>query len=423
MLEQNKTVHSECSPSQVQRILLCPGSRRLLRENPTGTSSFAKEGTMLHEIVEQRLKTWIENNSPIFTVLANKEHETLVQECFDYVLQVLYEITNEYIAFKSLEVKTEEKMKDILFRLMKTGVIEVLLESPTTLEWYGLPEVSGHSDVVLKCDLLKRRDVIDFKFGAGVPVTAPNNIQGMSYATGTFDSLTDLKAHPDIRIHIVQPRLDYFSCWETSANELSKWLEFELAPGIIESRNDKAKLIPGKKQCQFCLGAKCPARTAKVIEDAKDVFTNYIETNKLKMEVIPDEELKDLLEKTDMIKTFISELNTYAMNRCSTATGFPGYKVVAGRNSRKWKDPEKAQEYLVALAEDQSTPFDFSNVFETKFISVAKAEKLSKELKKSKEFKDLYSTLSGGPILVKEEDPRPSIIQNAQQAFAQFKEK
>ena len=391
----DNTQHSECSPSQVHRILACPGSRRMNRAYPQGTSSYAEEGTMLHSIVEQRMQVIIDswtNQTPSRSpeVLDNKEHETIVQECIEYTCNIL------------------------------KSNIDIQLEASTSLRCFGLHECDGHSDVVITSP--GRRDVIDYKFGAGIPVHAENNIQGMCYAAGSFKSKDELINTPEINIHIVQPRLDSFTKWTISGPKLLTWLDEVLIPGILASRVDYAPCIPGASQCRFCVGMRCPARNEKALNDAQVVFGEYIETQALVNRDITDKELSELLLKEKELKAFFSELNKYAMAQCVTSKGFPGHKLVSGRNSRKWRNEEEAQAFMTEMAESPDSVFDFSEVFETKFITVAKAEKLQKNLKSNKAFKALYNKIPGQAIMVRDSDPRPSVVQNAASVFAQFKQ-
>jgi hypothetical protein len=399
--------HAECSPSQVKGIILCPGKRRLRRQVPRGSSNYADEGTMLHEITEtlirERYSEYFKTPSPADVARYNtldKEQQIAVDECLEYFESVLRE-------------------------LKLTRIIESIeLETRTSLKWFGMPEVSGFVDVIIKSN--GRRDIIDWKFGQGVPVYSIENDQLMSYAAGSFTSEEEMQECPDIYLHVVQPRLDYMEPWQLTSSHLFDWMKYKLLPAIEASRKDDAPCIPGEEQCRWCIGTNCKARAEKVMADAQEIFSKYVGGTEDKpiidfdKDLIPDSEIAHMLTKAKAIDAFIKELAGSALTKCISGEGFPGYKAVEGRSFRLWRDDEDAKEQLLALAEDPTSDFEIEDLFESKFVSVAKAEKLSKDIKKEDWFKDLWYKSPGKPTLAKEDDKRKPFNDSATNVFAAY---
>ena len=80
---------------------------------------------------------------------------------------------------------------------------------------------------------------------------------------------------------------------------------------------------------------------------------------------------------------------------------FDGFKIVEGRSSREWADQSIAE---AVLAKDYAA----YELYETSFISVAKAEKLVGK-KNMDALNDIIIKKSGKPTLVPASDKRPAL--------------
>lgn len=84
-----------------------------------------------------------------------------------------------------------------------------------------VPEGFGTGDMVIVADGIL--EVIDLKYGKGVPVSAVENTQMRLYALGAYDVNEFLYDIKTVRMTIVQPRLDSVSTDEMSVEELLDW--------------------------------------------------------------------------------------------------------------------------------------------------------------------------------------------------------
>jgi len=137
-------------------------------------------------------------------------------------------------------------------------------------------------------------------------------------------------------------------------------------------------------------------------------------------EVLTVEQLSHVLNQSKAIENWLKAVHAYALNELKNGREIPGWKLVAGRRSRKWKDDNKVADYFLSnglLKEDQ--------LYETKILSPAKVEKLlGKEAKKEKQFQSLINVVDGKPSLAKADDKRPALTFNsAKEDFKTVKQK
>lgn len=72
--------------------------------------------------------------------------------------------------------------------------------------------------------------IIDFKYGLGVLVSAEENPQMMCYALGALELLDDIYDISTVRMTIYQPRRDNLSTYELSKEDLYRWAKEVLKP-------------------------------------------------------------------------------------------------------------------------------------------------------------------------------------------------
>jgi hypothetical protein len=204
MSEERK--HAILSASGASRWLNCPPSARLEEEFQEETSTYAEEGTLAHAVAELHLSR----------ALNMIEAKTFL---------------NQMNAYKE---KIDEDMLDALSYytdFVLTRVAESRNHTPDSLifleqrldfsDW--VPEGFGTGDVVVIGD--GALEIIDLKYGKGVPVSAENNKQMMLYALGTlaaFETLYDIDV---VNMSICQPRIENFSTHTIPVAELKKWSE------------------------------------------------------------------------------------------------------------------------------------------------------------------------------------------------------
>ena len=166
--------HALLGPSSSHRWLACPPSARLEETFPDVTSEYAEEGTQAHALCEALLTKRV-----IF--------------CDD---EEMLGYAEAYCDFVEEELNAAKA---------KTPDAKLLVEQELDFGEY-VPEGFGTSDAVIVSDNVL--EVIDFKYGKGVPVSAIGNPQLRLYALGAYLSLSPIYDFDTVKMAIFQPRIN-----------------------------------------------------------------------------------------------------------------------------------------------------------------------------------------------------------------------
>lgn len=382
--------HAECSPSRLERIILCPGSVSLIRliEKQTGQklgkpNEYALHGTMLHKVTA----------GVILQSLGG-------QEAYDAL-----ELDDQVLVTDALEYLSMVKKK------LKIGNTVQMVEAQVSLKDWGVPEVWGTNDLSLIDYAKQHIDVIDWKFGSGVYVNAYKNPQEMAYSAGALCWPTPIKT---ITLHIVQPAIDNYSTFDLTVDDLYSWVHTILAPAVHTAIIGVPVLNPGDEQCLWCEAMPwCEAHRKWVRDSGAKAFTIYEQMNvDISMETI-----LEFLEEVPPMSKVVSKIHRFLQAELMAGREVPGMKLVQGKANRKWKDEKSVIKWL-----DKNASID--EMFKSKLISPSQAEKLDHRLKKNEDFGKLYMKPQGKLSMVKESDPRPAfqVKGAAQDVFKEFAE-
>lgn len=358
--------HALLSASAAHRWLECPPSVRLCEHMPDETSIYAEEGTLAHQICEEKLLVLKGELSEVKTEPKDAE----MQRCTDLYRDFVEE---EWNAAKS-----------------KTKDAALFIEQELQFGEY-VPEGFGTSDAVIVSD--DTLEVIDFKYGKGVPVDATNNPQLRLYALGAYAALSALYDFKYVVTAVVQPRIDRMGSEKLTVEELLTWAEEYVKPRAKLAYEGKGEFKVGD-HCRFCkAGATCRAR----VEDAFKI----IDLSETQPATIGDDEVPDILDKLDNAEKWIESMRQYAERRALEGMKWRGYKVVEARTQRKIINQLEAMSVL------EEAGYSQEDVTTVKLKGIGELEKL---LGKS-DFKELLSGFvvkpQGAPTLVKDTDKRP----------------
>lgn len=371
-------MHAILSPSSASRWLACTPSARLEHEMPYTTSDAAEEGTLAHSLSELILKLFLKNISKkqygveLKNIQANKFYNgAMLDYCNSYTTYVIEQFS---------EVK--KSCKDAV----------MFLEKKLNLSDY-VPEGFGTVDVVIIAN--GAMQIIDLKYGKGVPVSAEENKQMMLYALGALKDYDYAYGVERILMTIVQPRLDDISNYEVDVAFLLDWANNELIPKAKLAFTGEGEFIAGK-HCQFCkIKATCRANAELHLELAK---YDFMDNN-----LLTDHEIADILDRSAAFKKWLTAVEENALLQAVTnGKKWPGYKLVEGRSNRIYADENKVIQAL-------TTEYDDAKIFNKKLKGITEMEKgLGKN-----EFKRLVEPLlikpPGSPVLVPESDKRTEL--------------
>lgn len=371
--------HALLSASSAHRWMVCTRAPRLEEFAEEKTSIYANEGTLAHSLAELKLKLELgmiseqEYLKKLKIIKANPLYLKEMDEATDIHKDFCIERFNEAKAVTKDAVIMLEQRLDY---------------SP----W--VPQGFGTSDVVIITD--KVLEVIDYKHGIGVPVSAHENMQMKLYGLGAINQFGFLYDLETIHMTICQPRLDNISTFEMSVRDLINWGEEVVKPKAEMAFQGDGDFVPGE-HCRFCkVKATCRARAD---ENMKLACLDFQEPP-----LLSDEEVVELLFAIDDLISWATDVQEYALNQALHENKqWPGMKLVEGRGTRKYVDEEQVVKVLSDAGYEQ-------DVIYKKTLNTITA--LEKELGR-KTFNELLGSLitkSPGRLrLVPEDDKRPEI--------------
>jgi hypothetical protein len=382
--------HAILSASGSEKWLNCPPSARLEEQTAEERSIYAEEGTFAHLLAEIHLKNYLNilNNAEYNKKLQKlKENEFYSQEMKDYLdtyIEIVVEKINE----------AKARSKDTI----------VFLEQKLDFSPW-VPEGFGTGDVVIISDGIV--EVVDFKYGKGVPVSAEGNTQMRLYGLGAlnlFDVLYDINT---IRMTIVQPRLDSVSTESLSVKELLIWGDTTVKPKAKLAFKGEGEFQAGD-HCRFCRAkATCRARAEANLELARYDFQDPA--------LLSNDEIAEILFKADELKAWAADIQTYALEQAyKHGIKFDGWKLVEGRSNRKYTDEEEVAKILIEKG------YKEDDLYTKSILGITAMEKLLGKKKFGELLDDLVIKPPGKPTLVPEGDKRPE-LSSAAAAIKDFK--
>jgi hypothetical protein len=314
--------HALLSPSGASRWLKCTPSARLEETFKETTSSYAEEGTLAHSLAELLLQNRL-------TPMAKSKFKKALDKIQDDKLykEEMFEYADGYAVFV-VECFNEAKSRN--------SDAQIILEQPVSLEAY-VPDSFGHVDVSIVSDHIL--NVIDFKYGKGVPVSAEENKQMMLYGLGVLNEVDLLFDISVVRMTIYQPRIGNISTYEMPKAALLHWAETELRERAFLAFNGAGVYQPGD-HCRFCRArGMCRANALKNLELKNYEFADAT--------LLTPGEVADILTVADNFEKWLEGVKAHALEQAKEGFEWPGYKLVEGRSVRKYEDPEAVANLLL----------------------------------------------------------------------------
>ena len=371
--------HALLSASGAHRWLSCTPSARLEETFPETTSPYAEEGTHAHALAELMLrKRFGEPMGP----RAYKAALDALQADPRYSPEMA-EHVQEYVDY------VEER-----FNAAKAVCPDAFLAIEQRLDLsHWVPEAFGTGDAVIVLDGCL--EIIDLKYGKGVAVSAEGNPQLRLYALGAQDAFAMLYDIHTMRMTIVQPRLDNISSETMSVAELLDWAETVVRPRALLAIDGRGEYCPGD-HCRFCRAREtCRARAEAVLSFAEYEFR--------KPPLLTDDEIPTLLEKAELIRSWIEDIATYALHAAESGTRFTGWKLVEGRAVRKYADEDAVLQKLKASGYDEAI------LTKRSLLGLTEMEKTIGKKPFGEILAELIIRPAGKPVLVRDTDKRPEL--------------
>ena len=372
-IQHSSRAHARLNASSSHRWMMCPPSVKLSEQFEDKPSSYAEEGTFLHELCELKLHRYLGDMDPALIELQYAEHRDN-----DFYSDEAETVTDEYVDFC---IETIEAVR--------LSCPDPLIMVEHRLDYSDfVPDGFGTGDLIIVADGVL--EVIDFKGGRGVRVEATRNSQLMLYGLGAlleFDPLYDIH---QVRMTIVQPRLSNLSSFEMEADDLIRWAETEVRPKAMLAYEGKGDFCAGE-WCRFCKARyTCRKRSEYHMSLAARDFKEP--------DLLSDEEIADILPVAESLNSWVQDLLAYATQEAVIGKTWPGYKLVAGRSIRKY-----TSEAEVIKA---ATEAGYTDIYKTSLLGVGDLEKRMGKKAFNEVLGKYIVKPVGAPTLVPETDPR-----------------
>jgi hypothetical protein len=369
--DHSSRAHALLSASSAARWLACPPSAVAAEAYPNEGTEFTREGTLAHEVAELYARGDC-------TAPGNE----ITQEMIDCAIGY-----SEYI-----------------HEQIKSDGAHILLEQKVDFSPW-VPEGFGTADCIIIHD--RTLDVIDYKFGKGVAVSAEDNPQMMLYGLGALNDYGFAYDIETVRLHIYQPRLNSISVDDLTVTELLEWADKTVKPTAAQAAVGKGEYNPGE-HCRFCPHAgRCRSLTK--------TCTEYVNTHGMKaaVEVLAPWEVAEVLRMEPLVSLWLKRVKDQALTTMLNGGDVPGFKVVAGRGTRAWTD-----EMSVAAALEPH--YSREEYTKTELLSPAAMEKAIGKKKVVELLESMIETKTGAPTVAPETDKRPKYdrLEEAREDFA-----
>jgi hypothetical protein len=298
--------------------------------------------------------------------------------------------------FREMLRHAEAYVEYLVERMALHPYTQLLLEQRVET---GLPSCWGTGDAILVSP--GHVEIVDYKYGAGIRVSAWKNPQIMLYGVGALDSYGEVLGTPEtVYCTIFQPRIDNISTYEIPASDLRAWRD-SLLPIAEEARGPHARFGPSESACRWCpVAGQCRAQ----LEWAVSLDFGQ------PPDLLSVEELSEALERVPAIRSWCDAVQSVSLDLAySKDTPIPGWKVVLSGGKRYITDQAEAVRILV-----EENGFELGQVTKQTLLGIGDLEKMLGKAGFAESLGGVVAKTEGKPSLVPESDPRQPVDPNSE---------
>ena len=332
---------------------------------PDQDTAYTREGTLAHEIAESAVSHWLDGFAQTWTA-------------------GLVDIPPEMI-------RHAEEYRDYIEEQIKSPDAVVLLEQRLDFSPW-VPDGFGTGDCLIIQG--RRLDVIDYKYGQGVAVSAVDNSQMRLYGLGAINDLQGIYEIDEVHLHIFQPRKDNISVEELTASELLAWGE-KIRPIAADAAEGRGEHLAGE-HCRFCPHAGQCTTLAAACQKAVDLNGGVAAVASL-----APWQVAEILAQEAMITAWLKAVKDRALASLLEGDEIPGFKVVSGRSTRAWADELEVCEALLKAG------YSREQITKTEVLSPAAMERVLGKKKAAELIAGHIVSTPGAPTVAPESDKRP----------------
>lgn len=369
-IDHSARAHAVLSASSSSRWLKCPPSAVAATMYPSTGTEFTREGTLAHEVAEAITRERFD--------MGVKYHpdwgpDTTTGEMYDCA-----------VAYA-----------DYIEELITDPDAVVLLEQRLDLTPW-VPDGFGTADCIIIQG--NRLDIVDYKFGQGVAVSAEDNSQMRLYALGAYYEFGDIYDITEVGMHIFQPRLNNISADEMPAVELLAW-GCKVKPIAEQAARGKGDYCSGE-HCRFCPHAgNCPTLAADCLKVVN------LGDGKAAVPTMQPWMVADILKQEPLITGWLKAVKERALSQMLSGEEIPGYKVVEGRGSRDWRSADEVEAFM------ESSGFQSAEYLKTELLSPYQMERSIGKKRAAELLSDFIITKPGSPTIAPATDKRETYHQ------------
>ena len=369
--DHSSRAHALLSASSSSRWLKCPPSAVAATMYPNTATEYTKEGTLAHEVAE------------LFVQLnPTSASESLLADFKNW-------LANEDITMEMLQCA--EAYRDYIQELVTDENAVVLLEQRLDFSPW-VPEGFGTGDCVIIQG--NRLDVVDYKFGKGVAVSAKENSQMGLYGLGALNDFGDIYDIQEVGTHIFQPRINNVSVDVLRTNDLRSW-GMGVRPIAAKAAKGEGDFCSGE-HCRFCPHAgQCPTLAATCMKVVN------LHGGKTAVPTLVPWMVADILKSESMISSWLKAVKDRALAQMMGGEEIPGFKVVEGRGSREWSDIQSVAAQLAQAGYGSEQVFT-----KPELLSPAQMEKSIGKKKVTELVGKMVVSIPGNPTIAPEADKR-----------------
>ena len=369
--------HALLSASSADRWLHCPPSARLCERYEDKGSDYAAEGTDAHTLCESRLKSVLgmATKDPVEDLSwYNAEMEDCAAGYAEYVAELLEQ--------------AKQTCSDPV----------VLIEQRVDFSRW-VKEGFGMADCIIIADGMM--NIVDYKHGKGVEVSAEANPQMMLYALGALEIFDGIYDITEVRMTIYQPRKSNVSVCVMSKGDLLEWAHNDLVYKAKLAYEGEGEFQCGD-WCRFCKAkSECRKRAAANLEIAKYEFQEP--------PLLEDVEIAEILGRVDELAAWAADVKEYALRKALNGQEWPGWKLCEGRSVRRYVNEDAVAQ---AVKDAGYNPYEEKLLGITAMTAALGKKKFTEII----ESRGLIEKPQGKPVLVPMSDKRPA-MNTAKQDF------
>lgn len=372
--------HAKLSASGSEKWMTCTPSAHLEEQFPDEQSEYAEEGTFAHEVFEYRMSCYLDSG----TVDLKRENQLRANKWWSHELSDYVQTAVDY-AIERIE----------LVRTLCADPVIMVEQRLDFSQW--VPEGFGTGDLVIIADGVV--EVLDLKYGKGVPVDAKGNSQMRLYGLGGYTALAHLYDIQHVRTTVLQPRLENFGSEMLTVDELLDWANTEVVPKAKLAWTGEGVYVAGD-HCSSCFCRArftCAARQEQAMAIAKSSFAL------VPPELLTVEQIASVLDKADLALKWINDVKDFALKEAERGVEVPGFKLVEGRSNRKYIDQDLVAQKLTKAGIEEAV------IYERSLLGITAMEKAIGKKQFAELLSDLVEKPQGKPVLVPESDKRPAL--------------